>query len=76
MSREVNTAVNTIVLVPFEEYKKTGAQGYVRSVIKAVPVVVLRPMIGASEAVGKILEGAKNSMDPDAKLELQDKYKP
>jgi autophagy-related protein 2 len=32
-------------------------------------------MIGASEAVSKTLLGVRNSLDPDSKKELGDKYK-
>lgn len=52
-------------------------QGPVRSVVRAVPVAVLKPMIGASGAVSKALLGLRNSLDPDAQTgELEDKYKP
>ncbi|CAG8672576.1 3883_t:CDS:10 [Funneliformis caledonium] len=34
-----------------EAYEKTGTQGTVKAVIRAVPVAVLKPMIGTSEAV-------------------------
>jgi autophagy-related protein 2 len=50
-------------------------QGPLRAVVRAVPVAVLRPMIGASEAVSKTLLGARNSLDPRSKAELGDKYK-
>lgn len=55
----------------------TCVQGPVRSVVRAVPVAVLKPMIGASGAVSKALLGLRNSLDPDAQRgELEDKYKP
>jgi autophagy-related protein 2 len=40
-----------------------------------VPIAVLKPMIGASEAVSKTLLGVRNSLDPQARRELGDKYK-
>jgi autophagy-related protein 2 len=44
-------------------------------VVRAVPVAVLKPMIGASEAVSKTLLGMRNSLDPVGKREQGDKYK-
>lgn len=50
-------------------------QGPVRSVIRAVPIAVLRPMIGASEAVSKTLLGLHNTLDPNVRQDNQAKYK-
>ncbi|KAJ0398029.1 hypothetical protein P43SY_006583 [Pythium insidiosum] len=75
ISRELHVAAKTIVAVPLVEYKKTGSQGYVRSVIRAVPVAVLRPMIGASEAVSKALIGVRNAVDPELKEDVENKFK-
>lgn len=75
LSRELHVAAKTIVAVPLVEYKKTGSQGYVRSVIRAVPVAVLRPMIGASEAVAKALIGVRNAVDPELKEDIENKFK-
>ncbi|RMX69069.1 hypothetical protein DD238_001919 [Peronospora effusa] len=75
LAREFHVAAKTIVAVPLVEYKKTGSQGYVRSVIRAVPVAVLRPMIGASEAVAKALIGVRNAVDPELKEDIENKFK-
>lgn len=75
LTRELHVAAKTIVAVPLVEYKKTGSQGYVRSVIRAVPVAVLRPMIGATEAVSKALIGVRNAVDPELKEDIENKFK-
>lgn len=46
-----------------------------RAVVRAVPIAVLRPMIGASEAVSKTLLGLHNSLDPNVRTENEAKYK-
>lgn len=51
----------------------TWLKGPVRAVIRAVPIAVLKPMIGASEAVSKALFGLRNTLDPDAQAEAFDK---
>jgi autophagy-related protein 2 len=50
-------------------------QGPVRAVVRAVPIAVIRPMIGASEAVRETLLGLRNTIDPGAIQENEDKYK-
>ncbi|KAJ3293124.1 autophagy- protein 2 [Borealophlyctis nickersoniae] len=74
LSRNVGTAARTIVAVPMQVYEKTGTQGTVRAVIRAVPVAVLKPMIGATEAVSKTLLGIQNTIEPSKRLQMEDKY--
>ena len=50
-------------------------KGPLKAVVRAVPIAVLKPMIGASEAVSKTLLGMRNSLDPQGRDELGDKYK-
>lgn len=52
-----------------------GYQGAVRAVVRAVPIAVLKPMIGATEAVSKTLLGLQNTLDPNIRQENQAKYK-
>eukprot|EP01135_Chromosphaera_perkinsii_P009738 Nk52_evm3s1869 gene=Nk52_evmTU3s1869 len=73
--RAMGTTANTIIAVPIEEYHRDGAKGYVKSVVRAVPVAVLRPMIGASEAFSHALQGMRNQLDSDSKKKMEDKYK-
>ena len=53
----------------------TRFQGPVRAVIRAVPIAVLKPMIGVSEAVSKTLLGLHNTLDPNSRQETETKYK-
>ncbi|RDB21446.1 Autophagy-related protein 2 [Hypsizygus marmoreus] len=75
LRRNLNSAAQTILAVPMEVYERSGNEGPVRSVIRAVPIAVLKPMIGASEAVSKTLLGLHNSLDPDVRHENEAKYK-
>lgn len=56
-------------------FSKLNLQGAVRAVVRAVPIAVLKPMIGASEAVSKTLMGIHNSLDPNVRMENEAKYK-
>ncbi|KAK7054763.1 autophagy-related protein 2 [Paramarasmius palmivorus] len=75
LQRNLNSAAQTILAVPMEVYERSGNEGPVRSVIRAVPIAVLKPMIGASEAVSKTLLGLHNSMDPNLRHDYDAKYK-
>ncbi|KAJ2625222.1 autophagy- protein 2 [Coemansia sp. RSA 1358] len=84
----VGSAVQTILAIPVVVQESTedgdsgeGAlgrspvHGSVRAVVRAVPVAVLKPMIGATEAVSKTLLGLRNTMEPTRRGQLEDKYK-
>ncbi|KAJ7449880.1 hypothetical protein FB451DRAFT_1052586 [Mycena latifolia] len=75
LQRNFNSAAQTILAVPMEVYERSGNEGPVRSVIRAVPIAVLKPMIGASEAVSKTLLGLHNTLDPNVRHENEAKYK-
>jgi len=74
LKRNVNSAAQTILAVPMEVYESNN-EGPVRAVIRAVPIAVLKPMIGASEAVSKTLLGLHNTLDPKSRHETETKYK-
>ncbi|KAH9843042.1 uncharacterized protein C8Q71DRAFT_735660 [Rhodofomes roseus] len=75
LSRNFNSAAQTILAVPMEVYERSGNEGPVRAVVRAVPIAVLKPMIGASEAVSKTLLGLHNQLDPNVRHENEAKYK-
>ena len=60
---------------PHGQLLTCSLQGAVKAVVRAVPIAVLRPMIGASEAVSKTLLGLHNTLDPNVRAENEAKYK-
>lgn len=75
LTRGVREAVHTIVAVPKSEYRKTGTHGAIKAAVRGVPVAVLRPIIGTTEAVARTLLGVRNALDPAKKRDLDEKYK-
>ncbi|KZV84269.1 hypothetical protein EXIGLDRAFT_727477, partial [Exidia glandulosa HHB12029] len=69
----LNSAAQTILAVPMEVHE--SREGTLHTVVRAVPIAVLRPMIGASEAVSKTLFGLRNTLDPGVMAENEAKYK-
>jgi len=61
--------------VPQEEFYRVGYTQAAISVLQAVPSFLLKPMIGATEAIATALAGAANTVDPSKKKEMEDKYK-
>ena len=75
LGASVRSAGQMIVAIPLEELGRTGPTGAVKSVIRAVPVAVLRPIIGSVEAVTHTVVGMRNELDPDSRREHEAKYK-
>ncbi|KAH8117286.1 hypothetical protein DFH11DRAFT_1574221 [Phellopilus nigrolimitatus] len=75
LSQNVKSAGQTILAVPMEVYERSGDEGPARAVIRAVPIAILKPMIGASEAISKTLLGLHNTLDPQAQMDTEAKYK-
>ncbi|KAG9087874.1 autophagy- protein 2 [Ceratobasidium sp. 370] len=75
LRKNATTAAQTILAIPMEVYEQTENEGPIRAVVRAVPIAVLRPMIGATEAVGQTLLGLRNSLDPAAAIDEGSKWK-
>ena len=65
VSQGLEVAAQTIIAVPIREYNSSGPSGAVKGVIKAIPIAVMAPLSGASEALSYTLLGARNQMRPD-----------
>ena len=60
--REANYKIVTMLL---REYQNSGAGGAARSAFKGIPVGVLCPIAGASEALSYTLLGLRNQLRHD-----------
>eukprot|EP01120_Amphizonella_sp_Union-15-10_P011089 TRINITY_DN4612_c0_g1_i1.p1 TRINITY_DN4612_c0_g1~~TRINITY_DN4612_c0_g1_i1.p1 ORF type:complete len:397 (+),score=44.44 TRINITY_DN4612_c0_g1_i1:37-1191(+) len=75
VSKNFAEAANTII-IPLDVYRKRGVSGYITQVLRAVPVAMLiKPMIGATEGVTKVVQGVRTSLDPTEKNDNESKYK-
>lgn len=79
LSRHLSQAANMVLALPMQVYDDpSGGQpgsSTSRSVIKAVPIAFIKPLIGTTEAITKALIGAQNSLDPTMQEKMEDKYK-
>jgi len=69
LSKNIKSAANTVLAVPTEIQESEGPHGTAKAVIRAVPVAVIRPLIGFSEAFANVLVGIRNTIDPGQKIQ-------
>eukprot|EP00761_Pharyngomonas_kirbyi_P010225 gb/GECH01010243.1/.p1 GENE.gb/GECH01010243.1/~~gb/GECH01010243.1/.p1 ORF type:complete len:339 (+),score=89.51 gb/GECH01010243.1/:1-1017(+) len=74
LSRGFSNAGCAVVAIP-HKYHTGGSYGAARSAAQAVPVAVLSPMIGATEALSSVMLGLRNWWDPERKREHDEIYK-
>ena len=75
LAREVKRAAFVLVALPYGEYQRTGPAAAAKSVLRGVPVAIIRPLIGATQAVSSTLLGFRNALDPDSQMEAMQKFK-
>ncbi|KAI9868122.1 MAG: autophagy- protein 2 [Trichoglossum hirsutum] len=75
LERDLLTVRDAIIAVPGEVMESGSAQGAARAVLRRAPTVIFRPVIGASKAISQTLMGATNSLDPQHRRRIEDKYK-
>lgn len=69
LARGFQAANYKIVIVPYREYTRHGAAGAASSVLRGIPVMLVAPMTGATEALSYTLLGARNALRPDIRRE-------
>ncbi|KAI0406524.1 ATG C terminal domain-containing protein [Xylaria palmicola] len=75
LARDLNLARDAIIAVPGEIMESGNAQGAAKAVLKRAPTIIFRPLIGSSKAIGQTLMGATNSLDPQNRRRMDEKYK-
>ncbi|KAL2812517.1 hypothetical protein BJX63DRAFT_244432 [Aspergillus granulosus] len=75
LERDLLLTRDAIIAVPGEIAESGSAKAAAKAVWKRTPTVILRPAIGVSKAVGQTLLGAGNSLDPNNRRRVEDKYK-
>jgi autophagy-related protein 2 len=75
LSRGLNSAAHTIIAIPIQELERSGPRGSVRAVFRALPIAVVRPVAGATEALSITLLGVRNKIDPTARREEEELWR-
>ncbi|KAI1159246.1 ATG C terminal domain-containing protein [Nemania serpens] len=75
LARDLNLARDAIIAVPGEVMESGNAQGAAKAVLRRAPTIIFRPLIGSSKAIGQTLMGATNSLDPQNRRRMDEKYK-
>jgi len=74
LSDNMKSAAWTLFRVPVEAYEQKGAQEAMKTMFFSVPSAILKPAIGLTQAASKTLMGARNTLSPATKRELDEKY--
>ena len=75
MGRNLAIAKHAVTDIKAEAAETGSAQGAAMAIMRATPIALIRPMIGATEAVSKTLLGVTNQMDPDQIQYMEEKYR-
>ncbi|PHH88794.1 hypothetical protein CDD83_7043 [Cordyceps sp. RAO-2017] len=75
LTRDVNLARDAIIAVPGEVIESRTAGGAARAVLRRAPTIIFRPAVGVSKAIGQTLMGATNTIDPENRRRIGEKYK-
>mmetsp|Transcript_31462 Transcript_31462/g.47562 ORF Transcript_31462/g.47562 Transcript_31462/m.47562 type:complete len:1784 (+) Transcript_31462:66-5417(+) len=69
IAKGFETASYKVIIIPYREYKRKGVTRAAESIVKGIPVAILAPIGGASEALSYTLLGARNQVRPDIRKE-------
>ena len=70
--RNAKSASETVIAIPQEVAESGSAAGAGKTVLKAIPVAIIRPLIGASGAVSNTLMGIHNTLDSNQQRNIED----
>eukprot|EP01127_Copromyxa_protea_P021592 TRINITY_DN7474_c0_g1_i1.p1 TRINITY_DN7474_c0_g1~~TRINITY_DN7474_c0_g1_i1.p1 ORF type:complete len:1571 (-),score=250.66 TRINITY_DN7474_c0_g1_i1:78-4415(-) len=73
VSQLVGAGTNFVVM-PEEEFQKYGVAGYVLGTMKAVPLAFIKPALGATDGLSRVIMGVKNQVDTSEKKLMDGKY--
>lgn len=74
--QDTQQELSTIIAVPLRVYEQEGASGKAaKSVLRAVPLILLKSILGVSEATGRTLIGAHHTLVPERGAEARRRYK-
>jgi autophagy-related protein 2 len=76
LEKDLTTAKDAIIGVGTDLRESENATDVVKALGRAAPVVILKPAIGASKAIGSALLGAGNALDPGIRGRLEDVSNP
>lgn len=72
LSRDLKVAKDAIIAIPTDMAQSRGATGAAKVVLGKAPVLVFRPTIGATKAIGQTLLGATNALDKENRRRAED----
>jgi autophagy-related protein 2 len=72
LERDLLTARDAIMAIPTEVMESGSATGAAKALLRRAPIVIIRPALGTTKAVGNALFGLSNAADPDSRRKIED----
>lgn len=76
LGKNLSSTKNRFIDIKKELQEAETIQDLLKTIAKSSPVLVLRPIIGTTEATMKALMGISNEIDSRSMREMRDKYRP
>jgi autophagy-related protein 2 len=73
--RELNDLKVTLIEIPKYEYNNNGVYSCIQQVVKGIPLVIIKPVLGTTEGIGRMLLTIRNILDEKTKTDMDRKYK-
>ena len=72
---ELREARDHIIYVPLSEWESKGAAGIAKEAVRAVPLAVLKPVVGVTKGVSKLLIGLRSQLNARQRVMDMEKYR-
>lgn len=72
LERDLLVTRDVVIAISGEIRESGSVEGAARAVVRNAPTLILRPMIGASKAIGQTMMGATNTVDPANRRRMED----
>jgi len=74
IAEQFSEVKDNIILIPYEEYEKYGAAGYITGMMKVIPLAIIKPVIGTTTGATRVITGVANGCVPTGRKYADGKW--
>jgi len=75
ISQQIRESSDNLLIIPLQQYELYGTSGYVTAMAKAIPLAIIKPIMGTTDGMSKVILGAKNQLNKEEKKISDSKYR-
>jgi len=75
ISQQLKETSDNFLVIPREQYELYGTSGYVSAMARAIPLAIVKPIMGTTEGMSKVILAAKNQINQEDKKIADSKYR-